>query len=203
MITSIFAATGLFTLRLVALYKNKRYLIWFIITFYLATYITTYGLAIGSTIALAKFPTSYSELVKSCVSLGTTPLMLPIWYAPLAYEAFLFSLTAYRAWYDAKVISGENAPFLVLFYRDGLIAFIVMTGVRVWNVWIYLTQPPSNLFVGVMLMWAINTVLTTRVYMNLVWLVRRPNQVTGISTSATIGLGGSVNIEMRAPRSIL
>lgn len=35
-------------------------------------------------------------------------------------------------------------------------------------------------------MWAISTVLTTRVYMNLVWLFRKPVQVTGMSTSAGI-----------------
>lgn len=204
MLVSIFASYGLFTLRLIALYKSKRAMVWFIATFYALTYAATLGLVIGSSVELSRFEGFYSDALKSCISLGQTNLLPPIWYAPLAYEVFVFSLTAYRAYYDAKLISANNTPFLVLFYRDGMIAFVVMTGVRVWNIWVYLTQPLSSLFVGTMLMWAVNTVLTTRVYMNLVWLVRRPAQVTGVSTSASLGFmtksggtsGGTTSIEM-------
>lgn len=188
MITSIMAADGLFTLRLIALYKSKRYMFWFILTFYLATYGVTYGLAIAGTIALSKFEVFYSDLLHACVSFGMTPLLAPVWYAPVAYETFLFSLTVYKAWCDVKVITTTSAPLLVLFYRDGMIAFVVMTGVRVWNIWVYLTQPLSSLYVGTMLMWATNTVLATRVYMNLVWLVRRPNQATAWGTAAGISI---------------
>lgn len=52
-----------------------------------------------------------------------------------------------------------------------------------------------------------NTVLTTRVYMNLVWLARGPVEVTGVFTSATIGqpnrpygtIGAGSSMEMHTP----
>ena len=104
--------------------------------------------------------TFYSDLLHICASLGTTQLAAPIWYAPAAFETFIFGLTAYRAWHDAKVISGPaSAPLLVLFYRgkvfrlwwmrctddilDGMIAFFVMTGMRVWNIWV-VSSPLSS-----------------------------------------------------------
>lgn len=209
MITSLMAADGLFTLQLVALYKSKQYMVWFISTFYLASYAVTYGLAIEGTIELTKYPAFYTDLLHACVSFGRTALLAPVWYAPVAFETFLFSLTVYKAWYDAKVISTTSAPLLVLFYRDGTIAFIVMTGVRVWNIWVYTTQPISSIYVGTMLMWALNTVLATRVYMNLVWFVRRPVQSTGMVTTAAVTFAGkrerttdatddSTNLEMQA-----
>ncbi|KIM25273.1 hypothetical protein M408DRAFT_74460, partial [Serendipita vermifera MAFF 305830] len=88
----------------------------------------------------------YSPALKSCVTLGASPLLPPIWYAPVAYETFIFSLTVYRAWHDSKVISGQTAPFLVLFYRDGFIAFVVMTGARIWNIWIVSTCSRTRSF---------------------------------------------------------
>lgn len=206
MLTSIFAAHGLFTFRLIALYRSKRYMTWFITIFYAVTYLCTFGLTIAS-VSLAKYQPFYSEPFKSCVALGTSALLPPIWYAPVAYETFLFGLTAYRAWVDAKVISGQSAPVLVLFYRDGIIAFLVMTGARVWNIYIYITQPGSSYYIGTMLLWAMNTVLTTRVYMNLVWLVRKPIEITGAFTGASIGVpnrpyrasGVGSSMEMHVP----
>ncbi|KIM25279.1 hypothetical protein M408DRAFT_26275 [Serendipita vermifera MAFF 305830] len=208
MLTSIFAAHSLFTFRLIALYRSQKYMVWFISVFCVATYLSAFGLVIGGTFDLMKFPAFYSEPFKSCISLGTSPLLPPIWYAPLAYETFLFGLTAYRAWYDASVISGKRTPVLALFYRDGIIAFLVMTGARIWNIYIYVAQPGSSVYIGTMLMWALNIVLTTRVYTNLVSLANRPIEVTGEFTGASIGFqhhgtfetsGNLTTIEMHTP----
>ncbi|KIM25274.1 hypothetical protein M408DRAFT_331227 [Serendipita vermifera MAFF 305830] len=56
-----------------------------------------------------------------------------------------------------------------------------------------------------MLLWALNSVLTTRVYTNLVWLAHKPAAVTGMYTGASIGFSsrsygtsgaGSTTVEM-------
>ncbi|KIM25277.1 hypothetical protein M408DRAFT_211909 [Serendipita vermifera MAFF 305830] len=58
------------------------------------------------------------------------------------------------------------------------------------------------------MLWAMNTVLTTRVYMNLVWLARKPAEASGGAfTGVTIGLphrvydgsGAESNWEMHTP----
>jgi hypothetical protein len=50
------------------------------------------------------------------------------------------------------------------------------------------------------MMWAINTILTTRVYMNLVWLTKKPIlDVTSMNTRMPMGnnMNMSTNISMR------
>lgn len=49
-----------------------------------------------------------------------------------------------------------------------------MFGVRIWNVYIYATQPITGAYKGIYVMWATFTILTTRIYLNLVWLARQP-----------------------------
>lgn len=174
MLSSLVAANGLLALRLTALYGRKRKMVWFINTFFIASYAATFGLLIA---ALATYHSSifYSDLLGVCASLGKSATMPAIFYAPSLFELFVFVMTAYRAYQDAKVLAGpSSAPFLIVLYRDGFLSFCVMFALRIWNIWIYLTQPLSSFNLGTPLMWAINTVLTTRVYMNLVYLSRKP-----------------------------
>ncbi|KIM20466.1 hypothetical protein M408DRAFT_307708 [Serendipita vermifera MAFF 305830] len=174
MLSSLCAANGLLTLRLTALYKRRKFIVWFITIFYVATYLTTFALTLGSMVPFHA-TIFYSDKLHVCGSLGKTQLMPAIWYSPAAFETLVFSMTAYRVWQDASLISSPSkTPFLTMLYRDGMISFVVMAGMRIWNIWIFLTQPLSSFNMGSMLMWAINTVLTTRVYMNLVWLVHKP-----------------------------
>jgi hypothetical protein len=65
-----------------------------------------------------------------------------LFYAPAAYEFFIFAFTAFRAYKHASIIriktfNGKGrAPFLIVLYRDGLICFLVMFALRSWNIWI-------------------------------------------------------------------
>ena len=205
----------------------------------------------------------YSTLIGICATNATSSTFPAIFYAPLAFEVFVFALTAFRAVQDAKILTGSgSAPFLLVLYRgmlpsvtyinrlvtdrniDGLISFIVMLTMRLWNIWIvrprhnwflsivltlriqYVTGPVSSFNLGTMcayasqtirrcnlisppffpfffgrLMWSISTVLTTRVYMNLVWLANRPlldptSWHTDIPLSTSLAIGTGTHIRM-------
>ena len=107
--------------------------------------------------ALLKFTTEvlfYSTILGVCAALQPSKTFPAIFYAPAFFEAFVFALTAYRGFQDAKMIAGtETAPFLKVFYRgwitgffsllrfadcfeDGFICFFVMIALRMWNIWI-------------------------------------------------------------------
>ncbi|KAG8810297.1 hypothetical protein FRC17_002989, partial [Serendipita sp. 399] len=173
MVTCLFAANGLLALRLMALYRRKKLLVWFITAFYLSSYITTFGLLVH-TMTIYHDSIHYSEIVKSCQAAAHSPTISAVFYAPAAFETFVFGMTAYSAMKDAQVITGKSAPFLVVLYRDGFISFFVMVALRIWNCWIYMTQPVSSYAMGTPFMWAANAVLTTRIYINLVWLAKKP-----------------------------
>jgi hypothetical protein len=60
----------------------------------------------------------YNGDIKLCTSTEHSKSMSAIFYAPSAYEVFVFALTALRAIKDSKIISGSSsAPFLVMLYR--------------------------------------------------------------------------------------
>ncbi|KAG8809280.1 hypothetical protein FRC17_003517 [Serendipita sp. 399] len=196
MLSSLVAANGLFALRLVALYRRNKYLVWFIHCFFAASYLATLGLLLSS---LVTYHDSifYSDKLRVCASLAKSATMPAIFYAPAAFEAFVFALTAFRAWKDAQILAGpSSAPFLLILYRDGLIAFFVMFAFRIWNIWIYLSLPLSSFNLGTPLMWAINTILSTRTYMNLVYLAKNPvivasTQKEFVPAPATLARRGS------------
>lgn len=144
---------------------------WFIAGFFIISYGLTLGLMLDG-LGPVRRDIFYSDIVHTCaVSVSSTTLSA-VFYAPAAFELFLFSLTAYSVLKDARLVmavgvGGSSTPFLTVFYRDGILAFLVMAGLRVWNIWIYLTQPVSTFNMRTQLMWAANVVLITRVYMNL------------------------------------
>ncbi|KAG8823996.1 hypothetical protein FRC17_009204, partial [Serendipita sp. 399] len=163
----------LLSLRLIALYRRNKLLVWFITGFFFASYGTTLGLLIHS-MTVYWDEIYYVAAVKTCATEAHSSTMAAIFYAPAAFESFVFGMTAYSAVRTSKVINGRSAPFLTVLYRDGLICFLVMIGLRIWNCWIYITQPVSCYNMGTPLMWAANAVLTTRVYINLAWLAKKP-----------------------------
>ncbi|KAG8808238.1 hypothetical protein FRC18_005141 [Serendipita sp. 400] len=202
MLTCLFAANGLLALRLIALYRRKKWLVWFIAAFYLSSYIATFGLVVNSMITYHS-SIYYAAPVKSCAADAHSPTMAAIFYAPAAFETFVFFMTVYSAARDSKVITGSSAPFLTVLYRDGLICFVVMIGLRIWNCWIYITQPVSSYNMGTPLMWAVNVVVTTRIYINLVWLAKKPLITTnGLSINADVPTSAArASIHVKMPNS--
>ncbi|PVF92629.1 hypothetical protein CPB86DRAFT_829869 [Serendipita vermifera] len=262
-----FEYKGLLTLRIIALYRHNPRVVWFIRAFYFGSHIATFACGIVAQVAFSGEFINYcvtilftdpkylggvffSQTFGACLRTETVvgmPFIIPaIFFAPAAFETFIFGLTAYRAWRDQFLLSSPcAAPFMTLLYRDGVIAFLIMVSLRIWNIWICFTQPLNNAFMGLpsvpphhvtfivlgalrglisrevdvikndykslkrrlkdepvlltlachtgselacdknlyiprvliiiyRLMWAGNTVLTARVYLNLVWLARKP-----------------------------
>lgn len=113
---------------------------WFIAGFFIISYGLTLGLMLDG-LGPVRRDIFYSDIVHTCaVSVSSTTLSA-VFYAPAAFELFLFSLTAYSVLKDARLVmavgvGGSSTPFLTVFYRDGILAFLVMAGLRVWNIWI-------------------------------------------------------------------
>lgn len=179
MFSCLMASNVLLTLRLTALYARRPFVVWCLRVFFLLSYGATLAF-LGVSMYTYGDTMYYDKHVRTCGSLGHSAMMPAIFYAPAAYEFTIFALTAWRAWQDNKLSSNvlhlraSSTPFLTMLYRDGAVSFLVMVIVRGWNIWIYVTQPLSSYNMGTCLMWATSTVLTTRVYLNLVFLIKQP-----------------------------
>jgi hypothetical protein len=60
----------------------------------------------------------YYPEIKACGALSAPTTAPALFYAPAAYETFIFALTAYQAYKDASIFTSSNAsPFLIVIYR--------------------------------------------------------------------------------------
>jgi len=118
---------------------------------------------------------TYNPTIGICATLEKTVFTPAIFYSPLAFEGLVLFFTMAQAYKDANfIISPVSTPFLTVLYRDGMICFVVMLAMRSWNIWIYVTQPLAATYLGFSMMWGLNAVVTTRIYLNLVWLAKEP-----------------------------
>ena len=123
-----------------ALYRRKRFMSCFIAGFFIVSYGLTLGLVIDG-LAPIRRDIFYSDVVHTCAVSVSSKTLSAVFYAPAAFELFLFSLTAWSVLADARIlitagVGVSSTPFLTVFYRDGILAFLVMAGLRVWNIWI-------------------------------------------------------------------
>lgn len=185
-VTSIFTSYWLLTLRLLALYKSHRVVVWLLYFALFATYITSAGLLI-QTLRVITTTGAYVPLIHLCVPFDHPASLQGVFEVPLVFEVLLFGLMIWRAWgtyREGKDSGAKTAPLLKIMYRDGVFYFCVMVAVRVWNIYIFASRPLQEMYIGLYIMWALITVLSCRIYLNIVREARR-NNMPGIQQTAT------------------
>lgn len=64
-------------------------------------------------------------------------------------------MTLYKALVYARILRNvADAPFFVTLTRDGIVYFIFIIGLRVWNTVIWFTLPVSLVYLGVYFIWS-------------------------------------------------
>ncbi|KIM20334.1 hypothetical protein M408DRAFT_30443 [Serendipita vermifera MAFF 305830] len=185
-VTSIFTSYWLLTLRLLALYKSHRVVVWLLYFALFATYITSAGLLI-QTLRVITTTGAYVPLIHLCVPFDHPASLQGVFEVPLVFEVLIFGLMIWRAWgtyREGKDSGAKTAPLLKIMYRDGVFYFCVMVAVRVWNIYIFASRPLQEMYIGLYIMWALITVLSCRIYLNIVREARR-NNMPGIQQTAT------------------
>ncbi|KIM30238.1 hypothetical protein M408DRAFT_22261 [Serendipita vermifera MAFF 305830] len=163
---------------------SKVVIVWLLYISLFASYLTSLGLLIHF-LRLYSKTLIYLTMVHVCVPLERPVALQAVFEAPLAYEVVLFGLTVWRAWGDWRTqrngpVRMRTAPLLKIMYRDGVFYFFVMVAVRVWNIYIYAARPIQEMFIGVYIMWSLITILSCRIYLNILREARR-SHVSGIS----------------------
>ncbi|KAG8831680.1 hypothetical protein FRC17_002770 [Serendipita sp. 399] len=163
--------------RLCPLYGNNRRInlslhIAFFVTYIVVCILSVYGAALLA-------PTmNYSPVVDLCSTLEQDKGKAwgsAIFIGPLAFESIVFLMTAWKAYLSATSASHKtmyNSPLHQIFFRDGLIHYVTIMGVRILNIVItyaaqYSSLSPAYLYVALFLLWATISVSTTRLFINL------------------------------------
>ncbi|CAG7846840.1 SubName: Full=Uncharacterized protein {ECO:0000313/EMBL:CCA72894.1} [Serendipita indica DSM 11827] len=120
---------------------------------------------------------TYVPLVDVCMPAGLNSRISIVFEAPLVFEIIMFAALIYRAVTDLKFQGSLTMlPLFRVLYRDGILFFVIMTSTRIWNIYKYSERPVYEALEGLYIMWSIVCVLSCRVYINIVYAARTPQQ---------------------------
>ncbi|PVF97970.1 hypothetical protein CPB86DRAFT_705994 [Serendipita vermifera] len=146
------------------LYGNRPLIVYGLHVLFLLSYLATIGISSNSIINAIP-NTKFQPLVNVCVTMKVRPTPA-IFLGPLVLETVVFGLTAYKALQAAKS-TPKMAPLLHVFFRDGIIHYMVMLCVRVFCIFINFALPIQFFYLGIYLLWGVVATMTTRLFINL------------------------------------
>lgn len=144
MLVSLAASNWLFTLRLIALYKQQRILVWFMRTFYALTYTVDFIFLVVTLVTYDKLGVYYNPASKTCYTSNTIPYSGPIFFVPLVYEVLIFTLTVYRAHKDAIIGNKSSTQLPVVLYRGGFIPYSCFVTLNSTQITLWLSSSCSR-----------------------------------------------------------
>ncbi|KAG8825833.1 hypothetical protein FRC19_010386 [Serendipita sp. 401] len=159
-------ATYILVLRVLALYRPGRAST---IAIY-SLFVISYGICLGVTVhAVVNEKLYYDRLAHVCNVKSTPKSFRFIFLAPIFFEIFIGVLTFWKCFQHAYVISHASAaPILHILLRDGLIWWVSIVGLRVWNALIVVLSPISMIYLGVYIQWALVSTLVSRLFLNVI-----------------------------------
>lgn len=171
-VSSLISSYWLLMLRLVALYKSKPIVVYLLYTILILSWSFTTISLVQAQVFFAGV-VQYSTLLGICATTLRAPTLSRVFYGPFFFELTLLTLTIYHAWNEHRSQREiTRVPLLRVLYRDGVLFSVIMMGVRIWNILIWALQPLTRTYLGIYLMWAIITVLSSRIYLNMVQLAQ-------------------------------
>ncbi|PVF97485.1 hypothetical protein CPB86DRAFT_785787 [Serendipita vermifera] len=164
-----FAITNwLLLARALALWGGTRKIVWCMTIFYLITYMATITVA---TIASLEFVDSifYSPVAHVCGVTVRPRTLGSIWVPSICFELVLFTMLFIKLIRHAQLTAGTGSvPRLIrVLHRDGIMYFLVIFCLRMFNLIAWAALPLSLIFLGFFLLWSCTTVLLTRMHLNL------------------------------------
>lgn len=190
---SVALSYWMLSLRLFALYRRKKVVVWLLYIGLVVSYSLSFVLA-NLSLSILSPHIVYNPDFKSCVVMQGTHLAQASFEATLGFEFTLFVLTMYRAWVDYRSQMGATTvPLLQVMYRDGTLYFIVMFGTRLWNIIIFATKPSTQMFTSLFLMLALINTLSCRIYLNVVSTARQPQYLSDGAISENFAASANWN----------
>lgn len=180
-------ANWLLLARATALWGGTRKIVWTMTIFYLVTYIATISIA---TVASRQIVDDifYAPPVKTCAITVRPTTFGAIWVPSVIFEMALFGMLFTKLFSHARVIAsgGTCSKLISTLHRDGIVYFVVIFCLRLFNLIAWSALPLSLVFIGIFLLWSCTTVLLTRLHLNL--------KALGAEPRSEEDLGNNVNM---------
>ncbi|KAG8832644.1 hypothetical protein FRC17_000956 [Serendipita sp. 399] len=91
-----------------------------------------------------------------------------IWLAPLIFETTTFVLTIRKLYKNAAEEYTVYSKLITTLYRDGVCYYLVIIGLRIFNLLAWLVMPVQFALIGIFLLWAVMSISVTRLQINLI-----------------------------------
>ncbi|EJU05070.1 hypothetical protein DACRYDRAFT_114353 [Dacryopinax primogenitus] len=153
--------------RVYVLYKNMRYIRYIVLALWLIYLIPV---LVSTCHALASYYTLPGNLVwvpslHTCALYGRPAYLWLIWPFLILVESIVCTMITYKTW--KYVRSGVRTPLLSAILRDGWMYYIAMLLGEIANLISFSVAPDPLYFFAVFPFWAISTVVTSTIYLNL------------------------------------
>ncbi|KZO97038.1 hypothetical protein CALVIDRAFT_563258 [Calocera viscosa TUFC12733] len=117
-------------------------------------------------VVAADYSMFFIEDIRACVSISHLSWLWIVFLFMMLYDVVIFYLVVRKTMKYART-TNVHTPLLSVLLVDSAGYFLVMIIAELLNIIAY-TSFPSNLFlVGVNMMWSLNTVMVSRIYLNL------------------------------------
>lgn len=175
-----------------ALLGEKRWINTILIIYYVLSYSATAALVTITEIKLYK-KMFYSPNLQVCAVAIHPPTMGFIWIAPMIFETTIFLITSMKLYQKAKQTYSIGSELLSVLYRDGVVYYVVIILLRLYNLASWLILPPSFSFTGIFVLWSVLCIAVIRLQLNLIRAVDPRFQPTTVSASSFRGTRNFTN----------
>ncbi|KAH6915690.1 hypothetical protein BKA70DRAFT_1253505 [Coprinopsis sp. MPI-PUGE-AT-0042] len=152
-----------------ALYQNVK-LLWFLCALAVAATVnmlTCFLMILPKETFVPASTLGLHGCLSGCASPLCKPLLIAFWVPFIVFETTIFLLTAYKSWQAYKVGADRRSSRLIgILFRDGLIYYIVIICVSLFNFFIWVFDPFAS-YLAVGLLKCLQATICSRLLLNI------------------------------------
>ncbi|KAJ7186074.1 hypothetical protein C8R46DRAFT_1289612 [Mycena filopes] len=147
--------------------RGHRFVVYSIV-FFIIMQLVNFG--VTTWVITQMIPVFVFEPFVGLCTFTTKPSVVGLWVPGLVFEVVVFACVCWNVLRAAGLGSADPEASMTsitrVFFRDGLVYFVILTALRVSNAVLAVTAPISSLFVIVYFIWAGVTLTTSRLIIN-------------------------------------
>ncbi|KAJ7720167.1 hypothetical protein B0H16DRAFT_1896895 [Mycena metata] len=145
--------------------RGHRFIIW---SMYFFVVMQLMSLGVTTWVITNMIPVLVFEPLVGLCTFNEKPNVVGLWLPGLAFEVVVFGTVCWNVLDRPRSvgIDSQEGKITRVLARDGVLYFVVISGLRVANTVIAIVAPISSLFIIVFFIWAGTTVTTSRLIIN-------------------------------------
>nr|GAT56014.1 predicted protein [Mycena chlorophos] len=150
-------------LRIYAIIPRRHQLVVPTFIFFIVIRATSFAVDVWTVVEMVPL-IQFNDTVQSC-EFSSRPNLAGLWVAGLAFEVVIFCVMWWNTLSRPRNLEA-NEQVTKMLQHDGIVYFVLLTSLRITNTVLSIVAPATLLFVGVFVIWAGTTIVTSRLVIN-------------------------------------